>query len=614
MKGLGFVWIAVLVVMGSMAARVTPATAMVNQCQEGCWNDYSDGLFGCGLYSLLCGPLAPECFFSCAAGVTGTYYGCMFRCSRNNAVGCAPDPPHFDWDGPGRFYRVNSALLLRAGRWQDDGFLQGQGNVMSARFYALDLDSILVGGNPNGATIEERPWTFLGDGTFNPANSRWEVSAVLPPNTRSQGYVLRVDFEDSVYGTQLGSDFMLLQQCGGPVGWSAGPPQGLPARYGHAACFFDVFDGVDEVMFGGYDGTNALGDTWTSDGQTWTQVFPAHSPSARYGASMVFDRERDRLFLHGGYNPNAGYLNDTWSWDGTDWTLVATNGPPYAWSGMAYDSDLGRTVLYGGAAVGGRSRDTWEFDGTNWTLITNNSPPGYRSFHSMVYDEVAHHIHMFGGQLPGGVETNSNWAYKSGVWTNLGDGGPSPRRGQQMTYRPSCGTILLYGGEKDGAVYGDTWEWVGAWRLLSPNGLPPAPRYLASLTCTPDDRVVLFGGQNGGQYYSDTEVLGYYVDPADAPSPPTPVSTTRLETRPNPFGPSTTVRFSLRSPGSAHLSVYDTGGRRVAALVDGERSAGVHSISWNGTDDHGARLPSGLYLLRLETSDGVATSRVSMIR
>lgn len=614
MKGLGFVLIAVLVVMGSMAAHVTPATAMINQCQVGCWNNYTDGLVGCLYESLVCGLLAPECYFGCAVGVTGGYYNCMFRCNRDNAAGCAPDPPHFDWDGPGRFYRVNSAILLSAGRWQDDGFLQGQGNVTSARFYALDLDSILAGGNPDGTTIEERPWVFLGDGNFNPANSRWEVSAVLPLNTQSQGYVLRVDFEDSSYGTQLGSDFVLLQQCGGPVGWSDTPPQDLAGRYGQAASFFDYIDFVKTVMFVGYDGTNALGDTWTSDGQTWTQVFPAHSPSARYGASMVFDRERGRLFLHGGYNPNAGYLNDTWSFDGNDWTLVATNGPAYAWSGMAYDSDLGRTVLYGGAAVGSRSRDTWEFDGTNWTLITNNSPPGYRSFHSMVYDEVAHRIHMFGGQLPGGVETNSNWAYKSGVWTNLGDGGPSPRRGQQMAYRPGCGTILLYGGEKDGAIYGDTWEWVGAWRLLSPNGLPPAPRYLAGLTCTGDGQAILFGGLNGSQSLSDTFVFGTQVDPADAQPISSTSSLTGLETRPNPFGPTTAVSFSLRSPGSAVLSVYDTGGRRVATLVDGERSSGVHSVSWNGMDDHGARLPSGLYLLRLETSDGVATSRVSMIR
>ena len=78
------------------------------------------------------------------------------------------------------------------------------------------------------------------------------------------------------------------------------------------------------VMFGGTasDGT-PLGDTWTWDGTNWTQVFPAHSPSARFEPSIAWSGGGslgDRLVLFGGTASDGTPLGDTWTWDGTDWT------------------------------------------------------------------------------------------------------------------------------------------------------------------------------------------------------------------------------------------------------------------------------------------------------
>jgi hypothetical protein len=78
---------------------------------------------------------------------------------------------------------------------------------------------------------------------------------------------------------------------------------------------------------------------------------------------------------------------------------------------------------------------------------------------------------------------------------------------------------------------------------------------------------------------------------------------------PNPFRGATAIAYSLDAPAHVRLALYDALGRRVATLAEGERAAGGHTVALNG-----ARLPAGVYVLRLE-ADGrqgrqVATTRI----
>jgi hypothetical protein len=68
------------------------------------------------------------------------------------------------------------------------------------------------------------------------------------------------------------------------------------------------------VLFGGYDGTSSLGDTWAYDFSydRWEELTPSFSPSARYGHAMVYDSESDRVILFGG---TGSILSDTWTYD-----------------------------------------------------------------------------------------------------------------------------------------------------------------------------------------------------------------------------------------------------------------------------------------------------------
>lgn len=84
-----------------------------------------------------------------------------------------------------------------------------------------------------------------------------------------------------------------------------------------------------------------------------------------------------------------------------------------------------------------------------------------------------------------------------------------------------------------------------------------------------------------------------------------PAAATRLvDVSPNPFNPQTRVTFELARGGRVLLEVYDLQGRLVRTLFAGERSAGRHVEAWNGTDDGGGKVASGLYMARL-TADGV---------
>ncbi len=70
---------------------------------------------------------------------------------------------------------------------------------------------------------------------------------------------------------------------------------------------------------------------------------------------------------------------------------------------------------------------------------------------------------------------------------------------------------------------------------------------------------------------------------------------------PNPFGPSTTIRFELPASQLVCLTIHTAGGRHVATLVDREMTAGRHEIVWTGRDDHGMQVASGMYFYALRT-------------
>jgi choice-of-anchor B domain-containing protein len=86
------------------------------------------------------------------------------------------------------------------------------------------------------------------------------------------------------------------------------------------------------------------------------------------------------------------------------------------------------------------------------------------------------------------------------------------------------------------------------------------------------------------------------------------------QNHPNPFNPNTTIPFTLAARGRARLSVYDVRGVRVRTLVDRELAAGAHQSEWNGTDDRGRPVASGVYYCELHAGGKTATRRMVLVK
>lgn len=88
---------------------------------------------------------------------------------------------------------------------------------------------------------------------------------------------------------------------------------------------------------------------------------------------------------------------------------------------------------------------------------------------------------------------------------------------------------------------------------------------------------------------------------------------------PNPFNPSTTIRFTVRKRAKVSVVLYDVTGKEVTTLVNDERESGSYDLHWNGTSDKGVSVASGTYFYRLlaTADDGTKTSdtkRMALIR
>jgi hypothetical protein len=83
---------------------------------------------------------------------------------------------------------------------------------------------------------------------------------------------------------------------------------------------------------------------------------------------------------------------------------------------------------------------------------------------------------------------------------------------------------------------------------------------------------------------------------------------------PNPFNPSTKIEFSLSERARVRLEIYDITGRRVKRLLDEELSSGHWSIVWDGEDDRGTKVASGVYFYRLIASQFTQTRKMVIIK
>jgi len=91
-----------------------------------------------------------------------------------------------------------------------------------------------------------------------------------------------------------------------------------------------------------------------------------------------------------------------------------------------------------------------------------------------------------------------------------------------------------------------------------------------------------------------------------------PVLTLDASNYPNPFNPETTISFSVPVAGPTALKIYNLKGQVVRTLVNDAREAGRHSVVWNGMDDNGNSVSSGMYFFRVY-NDGKNITRKMLL-
>lgn len=115
-----------------------------------------------------------------------------------------------------------------------------------------------------------------------------------------------------------------------------------------------------------------------------------------------------------------------------------------------------------------------------------------------------------------------------------------------------------------------------------------------------------------GWYIDDVYIESEFDVAADDP-----VQTLRFElfgNYPNPFNPSTTISFDLPVRATVNLDIFNLRGQKIRSLVESELPAGTHSAVWNGLDDQGHPVSSGVYLYRLSDSTNTTTRKMMLLK
>ncbi len=249
--------------------------------------------------------------------------------------------------------------------------------------------------------------------------------------------------------------------------------------------------------------------TPTTTVPTPTTVVPAPTtptPSPRIQSGMAYDAESNRIIIFGGTTSEdigGDLYGDTWSYDLNlnTWTDMnpAEAPSPRSDFAMAYDAESDRVVAFGGG--------TWAYDfNTNtWRNMSPVTRPAGAG--PMAYDAESDRVVLF--LVWTGAPDNETWTYdfNTNTWTKMEPTTrPSPRAWTTMAYDAESDRVILFGGIT-GRDNDETWAYdfnTNTWTNMEP---PTQPLKLAAHNLAYDaesDKVVLFGGDTNGVLSDET--------------------------------------------------------------------------------------------------------------
>jgi len=242
-------------------------------------------------------------------------------------------------------------------------------------------------------------------------------------------------------------------------------------------------------LFGGYSANDRLSDTWIYDitDNRWTRLSLDENPSPRSDAAIAYDPENDVVILSDGYSRDDSHPQDTWAFDldSMVWTLRDPTNPPLPQYGhhMVYDTQNRVLVMYGGhwslqgTSTHGYSDGVWTYDypTDTWTKIDEATTPPGRYWHSVAYDTDAGKMVVFGGSTADFDTGDDTWLFDaaSRTWERIeSDEHPPGRANSAMAYDQAHEKVIMLGGLSEWGEPPLVDLWVldvveGAWREAS---------------------------------------------------------------------------------------------------------------------------------------------------
>jgi len=277
---------------------------------------------------------------------------------------------------------------------------------------------------------------------------------------------------------------------------------------------------------GGWTEEDTLSDTWAYDwdSNTWTEMAPPSGPGAHQGSGMAYDAESDRVIMFGGDRVDVDsdvplqMLGSTWAYDFNTNTWEQMNPPespsPRIVRTMVYDAKADRIILWGGWTAMDYFTDTWayDFNTDTWTEMTPpEAPPGVH-WPAMAYDAESDVAVTWG---VASTFKDHVWVYdfNADLWSAVETkDGPARRDLHTMVYDAESDRIIMYGGQ---VGRGDIWAYdynSNTWTKMQPDVSPGLVDAQSMAYNSAADRVILFGGGRGGKSINETWAYDFNTD------------------------------------------------------------------------------------------------------
>jgi hypothetical protein len=367
--------------------------------------------------------------------------------------------------------------------------------------------------------------------------------------------------------------------------------------------------GSDLYVAGEFTNAGGSGAAYLArwDGANWFPVGPSLG-----GPVYALATDGTNLYAGGSFlSFQTEVLQKIGRWDGATWHAIGggiTNtGSVRALTWDGANLYAGGDFAYaGGMPVG----NTAYFDGASWNTMAFG-------FDGMVRDLQLHGglLYAAGDFVHWGLDVmNHVAAWNGSLWQKVGDPG-NPGVDGSVRALASSGGWLFASGEFTHA--GGT----PASRIASWDGMAWSP--LGSGLDRPADALAMGEGELfvGGEFATaggngSYRFARWALTPTAVVSTP-PTRAAMLEPAiPNPFNPSTQIRYRVATDSRVTIGIYDVAGRRVRLLVDEfvAGSTSVRSREWDGTADNGARAASGVFFVRMQAGGATETQKIVLLK